>query len=125
MGLYNFQPRFVDHILAGKKTHTIRAARKIVDSPGKTMHLFTGLRQKGARLLFRAPCVKRESIQIEFAAGIFMISIDGQVLDREERELLAMRDGFSSFADMMQFWTGRLPFAGHVFHWDFSKRILR
>ena len=38
-------------------------------------------------------------------------------LDSGECEQLARRDGFASFAEMMKFWDGRLPFYGHVFHW--------
>jgi hypothetical protein len=34
MGLYNFQRRFLSHILAGQKTYTIRAIRKHPDKPG-------------------------------------------------------------------------------------------
>lgn len=50
MGLYNFQKRFVPFILSGAKTHTIRALRAHPDKPGDTLHLYTGLRQKGAKL---------------------------------------------------------------------------
>ena len=65
MGLYNFKAQFVPFILDGSKTHTIRAERKHGDVPGRTMHLYTGLRHKGARLLFRAPCVRVDFIRIE------------------------------------------------------------
>jgi hypothetical protein len=113
MGLYNFKAQFVPHILNGSKTHTIRATRAHVDKPGNTVHLYTGLRQRGARLLMRATCTKVEAIHIENDA---MVSIDGLWLDPSEREQLARRDGFGNFAEMMQFWEGRLPFAGHIIH---------
>lgn len=68
MGLYNFQPRFVAAIRAGAKTHTIRAPRKggREDGPGDTMHLYTGLRHKGAERLLDPPpvCARVESIVI-------------------------------------------------------------
>lgn len=51
MGLYNFQSRFVPFIIAGKKTHTIRAIRVHPDKPGNTLYLYTGLRTKKAKLL--------------------------------------------------------------------------
>ena len=38
-------------------------------------------------------------------------------LDAIEERALAHRDGFNSFAAMMTFWDGRLPFYGHIFHW--------
>jgi hypothetical protein len=114
MGLYNFQARFVPFILSGAKTHTIRAIRANPDKPGNTLHLYTGLRQKGARLLMRAPCVKVEEVEID--ANHF-IKIDGEELSTDEYEALAVRDGFSSFHGMMEFWDGRLPFKGHIIHW--------
>jgi hypothetical protein len=133
MGLYNFQSRFVEKILSGEKTHTIRATRKFLDVPGCTMHLYTGLRTKQARLLMRVPCVKRETVyiglnpaQVMATKGVEMglyapewyhVQIDGQILDFAERELLATRDGFTDFQEMMQFWRGRLPFDGHIYHW--------
>lgn len=128
MGLYSFQPRFVPKILAGEKTHTIRAIRANPDKPGNLLHLYTGLRQKGARLLMRVPCVRIEEITISLYTAVWdpptgdlwtrrVIQIDGQPLSLDEYEALARRDGFDSFADMMKFWEGRLPFRGHVIHW--------
>ena len=137
MGLYNFKPRFVPYIEEGSKTHTIRAHRVVRDSVGDTMHLYTGLRQKGARLLGRFPCIKVEEIRITETQEVL---IDGVQLDREERDLLAWRDGFrldqTVFAHgdphvplhvgcfemlMMPFWVGRLPFEGEIYHWRWSK----
>lgn len=45
-------------------------------------------------------------------------------LSLDEREQLAHRDGFSSFAEMMTFWTtpkNRLPFIGNIIHWRYEK----
>lgn len=39
------------------------------------------------------------------------------LLPPDERLALSRRDGFESFAEMMKFWNGRLPFYGHIFHW--------
>jgi uncharacterized protein YqfB (UPF0267 family) len=114
MGLYNFQKRFVPMILDGSKTHTIRALRAHPDKPGNVLHLYTGLRQKGAQLLMRVRCTKVEEILIDSAC---QISIDGQLLDISEREQLARRDGFMDYVDMMCFWRGRLPFRGCIIHW--------
>jgi hypothetical protein len=115
MGLYNFKAQFVPHILDGSKTHTIRAARVHPDKPGNTLHLYTGLRQKGARLLMRAKCTKVETIEIR--AEDQTIRVDGEWLSESEEEQLAKRDGFKSHAEMMRFWEGRLPFYGHIVHW--------
>lgn len=130
MGLYNFQPRFVPFILSGAKTHTIRAVRANPDKPGNTLHLYTGLRTKKAKLLMRVPCVARANIKIcmrphaqakerkiiQYPA----VFISGVELARDEREALARRDGFTDFADMIAFWNGRLPFKGHIIFWRFD-----
>jgi hypothetical protein len=122
MGLYNFQPRFAPFIRDGRKTHTIRAQRCNPDKPGNTLHLYIGLRHKSVELLMRVPCVKVEEIFIKLApGGVPVIYIDGQPLDGDECESLSIRDGFDSFADMMQFWEGRLPFRGHIIHWKFPE----
>lgn len=128
MGLYNFHKRFAPFVLAGTKTHTIRSFRRYPDKPGNTLHLYTGLRTKKAKLLMVAKCVKIEDIRIELklysgkgvlARGLKfpVIFIDDAELTRDEMEALARRDGFNSFADMLIFWSGRLPFRGHVIHW--------
>lgn len=122
MGLYNFKAQFEAPILAGTKRHTIRALRKHPDKPGSIMHLYVGLRHPGARLLAKATCVKVDEILIagecpqskELLSGIW---VNGNLLDFGECELLAKSDGFSSFAEMMEFWRGRLPFEGHIYHW--------
>jgi hypothetical protein len=121
MGLYNFREQFTPKILSGEKQHTIRKIRAVPDKPGNTLHLYTGLRRKGARLLMRVKCTRVEEIEIR--DGIFgdenhaSISIDGVKLDRSEREALARRDGFPDLETMIQFWRGRLPFRGHIIHW--------
>jgi hypothetical protein len=147
MGLYNFQPRFVPYILDGTKTHTIRAERRHMDMPGKTMHLYTGLRHKGARLLMRVPCVKYEFVRFEVDGRVRIGGrIDGYnpddiggagvpggflELDQDEKISLAWRDGFqfpetwrkrddrgvTCFDLMMEFWRERLPWEGYILHW--------
>src|ERR1700679_3593720 len=69
MWLYNFQARFVPKILSREQAHTIRAVRANPDQPGNTLHLYTGLRHKGAKLLMRVPCVKLEEISIDSRDG--------------------------------------------------------
>lgn len=122
MGLYNFQARFVPFILSGEKTHAIRAIRANPDKAGHILHLYTGLRTKGARLLGRWPCVKVEDIRIWLETGedkepIFAVAVDGEELSHTEKEALARRDGFGDFTEMAAFWEQRLPFEGHIIHW--------
>jgi hypothetical protein len=115
MGLYNFKKQFVPHILEGEKRQTIRADRARIDKVGDTMHLYTGLRQKGAQLLGRPTCIAVQEIEINSNG---YVSIDGERLLLDEMERLARADGFDSYAHMMEFWEGRLPFRGHIFHWE-------
>lgn len=122
MGLYNFQPRFIPPILAGEKTHTIRARRQHADKAGNTMHLYTGLRHPGAQLLMRVPCVMVESIIIATNHAIW---IDRNLLTSDESQQLARRDGFDGFGDMMAFWDGRLPFQGAIFHWTPDAAVVK
>lgn len=122
MPAYNFQVHFRTPITNGQKTHTIRAPRKRRTKPGEILSLYTGMRTKSCDLIFRAPCVKVEEIEIDVIVGIGpRIRIDGLTLDESEREALARRDGFASLADMLAFWDGRLPFLGEIIHWDFRK----
>jgi hypothetical protein len=129
MGLYNFQKRFVPFILSGKKQHTIRATRKHSDTPGNICHLYTGLRVKGATMLLgRFPCTRVETIEIVSGCSeddtcncSAIVLVAGVELDKTEREKLAKLDGFKTFAEMAQFWKGRIPFAGHIIHWKWSK----
>lgn len=161
MGLYNFKPRFVPYILGGTKRHTIRAERKGAnDVPGRWMHLYTGLRHKGATLLFRAPCIRTEFVRITEDHRVFIGASFGHEscrpygeghlvpggfveLTADERDLLAWRDGFridgtvmeitdpptaphiGCFALMMQFWSGRLPFEGLIYHWGYDRRVTK
>src|SRR5690348_14703111 len=96
--LLGFKARFAPFVEDGTKTHTIRATRKNPPRAGEICHCYTGLRQKGARLLGRWPCVKVEEILLEWLAierGMtIIISIDGVELDQAEANALAYRDGF-------------------------------
>jgi 5-keto 4-deoxyuronate isomerase len=114
MGLYNFKPQFVPFILDGRKTHTIRAARIHRQKLGGIMHLYTGLRQRGAKLLMRAECTEIQLIAILENGAVI---VDGARLDAGERDALAISDGFENFERMLDFWNGRLPFSGEILHW--------
>ena len=129
MALINFQKRFVPKILAGEKTHTIRAWRKHPVKVGETLHLYTGLRQRGARLLMRVPCTKALPITLSrgnewmYSQGEHVIrpqiEIAGSLLALDEMEALAVRDGFASLFEMASFWDLNKPFSGQIIHWRF------
>jgi hypothetical protein len=121
MPALNFKPQFVPKIESGEKQHTIRALRQDGrdPKPGDTLYLYTGLRQKGARKLMEAPCVKVQDIQISWIG----IVIDGDTLSPDERHLLAVRDGFTGWLNMLDFWRKRInqlhpvPWRGKIIHW--------
>lgn len=137
MGIYNFQPRFVPFIESGQKTHTIRAPRRNRDSRGSVMHLYVGLRRKGARLIRRVRCTAVENIVISKTGQVYVSQISwapewairkptecGFVkLSSDERDALAKRDGFSCFSEMIEFWKGRLPFIGNIYHWEYPREV--
>lgn len=121
MGLYNFKKRFAPFVTDGTKRHTIRAKRVHPDKVGNTVHLYSGLRTRHAKLLGRSTCVRMEEINISESQQVF---VDGEELSLSEKNALAFCDGFRSrgiaraFEEMMEFWKGRLPFAGHIIHWS-------
>jgi hypothetical protein len=124
MGAYNFQDQFVPDIEADRKRHTIRAARKYPDKPGKLLYLYNKLRTKKARLLKIRRCVRVQHISIERHTTngdteLFFVRIDGYgPLMFDEANQLARSDGFKNLEAMMEFWDGRLPFAGDLIHWE-------
>lgn len=130
--LLGFKKRFVPLVEDGSKTHTIRAKRKLRPRAGETCHCYTGLRQKGARLLGRWKCVKVEEIKIyECGGGRFSVWIGDQELTPDEKDALAWRDGFRSrgvagaFGEMVEYWTrlhpkaGPIAFEGDLIHWEY------
>ncbi len=129
--LLNFKKQFQPLILDGSKTHSIRGERKDQKrpEPGETLHLYTGLRQRGAEFILRAPCLRTESVNISRRGYLEYISIARIELSFGEADTLAWRDGFrphgklvrGSFEEMMKFWKGRLPFRGWITYWDYSK----
>lgn len=130
MALLGFKDRFVPLIESGAKRHTIRGIRADIKI-GTRLDLYARPRQKGMRLIFRAPSVKVERIQVTpvyFGDGgsRAAIAIEGVWLEDDEREAFAVRDGFRDFDDMCEFWkvNRELPFEGCVIHWDFEKRTM-
>jgi hypothetical protein len=121
MGAYNFQPQFEQPIIIGAKRHTIRAPRRNEDRPGKTFYGFLGMRTSACRKIIQAPYIKNEQIVIEPPSGL--IEVAGIKLAKDEREALAIADGFPSLLVMMQFWRKVKLFQGLIHHWDFERRV--
>lgn len=119
MGAYNFKPRFATAVVLGEKTHTIRAYRRHMDTPGGCLHLFTGMRTTQCQLLGRHPAAKQSSNVVIQPDGIL---VGERWLTYGETDALAVRDGFPrGFGEMLDFWRGRLPFTGFMAHWRWSR----
>lgn len=111
MVAYSFKQRFEAPILAGTKRQTIRAERKRHAREREELQLYTGMRTKHCRLIGRANCLEVAKITILFndddgeAEGIilpgmgFPGGLDG----------FARSDGFSSWAELKQFWRDNHP----------------
>lgn len=148
--ILGFQDQFVPFVEDGSKTHSIRAGERW--KVGMRADLFRNVRQKNMSLIFRAPVVKVQEIEIipppdDFRCPLCgspeihchepysRILIDGEELGSDERDLFAWRDGFrpwpdaptlttTAFDHMMTFWRGRLPFHGQIIHWDYAARFM-
>lgn len=139
-----FKPQFHDYVLNGTKTHTIRKGHRW--RVGMRLDAFANVRQKDMRLLLRVPVIKVEDIRIEYGEPLFPVFIAGELLDEDERNVLAWRDGFrfkrgsrdpnddfgagylGCFGLMMDFWIREHgvrfePFVGQIVHWDFAERF--
>jgi hypothetical protein len=133
--LLGFKPRFAQYVEEGSKTHTIRAKRKIPPKVGETCHCYTGLRQKGARLLGRFRCVRVESIvirHIERPGVPLCVEIEGIQLSPDETDAFFWRDGFRPMLEAFavhhsiemaaDFWKlGETSFEGYLIHWEYTR----
>jgi hypothetical protein len=143
-----FKDQFIPYVLDGSKTHTIRGGERW--KVGMRADLYSRPRQKGMTLLFRAPVVRVESIEIRVVSGHIdgwprnelcpihlktIVMIDGSPLDEDERNRFAWQDGFrkdhwkGSFFQMMHFWTkthqiAKEPFHGQIIHWSYIQRSM-
>lgn len=121
MPLLNFTPQFVGPIRARTKQQTIRASRKNPIEAGDRLFLYCGLRQPGAYRILPEPvtCTRVEPISIGAAGHLIpgIVILGGNPLSDDEREALAVADGFSGWPEMRDFFQDRLPFAGQIVYW--------
>lgn len=130
MPILNFKPQFVEPIREGRKNHTIRADRKIPIKAGDKCYLYCGLRHKGAFRILPEPatCTKALPIRILLGRPGPHVIIDGQDLNDDECEALAIADGFPNWSAMALFWVtehkspgkgfGWVDFSGQIIHWE-------
>lgn len=107
MAAFSFQRRFVEPILAGTKTGTIRRERKGGWRPrvGMELQLYYGLRTRRAQMIGRATCAGVVSITIDLAACVIFLAGDVVGISEGSRlDAFARSDGFKSWPDMYHFW---------------------
>jgi uncharacterized protein YqfB (UPF0267 family) len=127
--LLGFKQRFVEPILSGRKTQTIRNPRKIRPKVGEVMHMYTGLRTKYCKFI----CNNHKLISIQNitisawckANNIKVrVSVDKRILTASEIEELAIRDGFDNTADFAWYFLDGKPrykAKMELYHWtDFK-----
>jgi hypothetical protein len=115
VALIGFKKRFAEAVSCGFKRQTVRAMRKHPIRQGETLHLYTGLRQKWARLLARLVCIYAAPVYLDLNLAV----VDGAKLSFEERADFAHQDGFTgwaAFIDCIRELHG-LPFEGQVIRW--------
>ena len=131
--ILGFKDQFIPYIEEGSKTHTIRSGFRW--KVGMRADLYERPRQKGMRLIFRAPAVRVQEIEIRAVAvpddiETLEVRIDHSLLDPAETEALFRRDGFRKPDTVPAvnlaygFWLGRLPFHGQIIHWDYEERFM-
>lgn len=121
MVAYNFQPEFIEPILSGRKTSTIRPNGKRRDArAGELVQLYTGMRSPDCLRLLEAPCLRAVPIEIHRACVI----ADGVRKDNPAYyDTLARIEGFASFGNLQAWFDHRygLPACGFTqICWDFG-----
>lgn len=127
MPALNFMKQFVARVEDGSKGHSIRRKRKRAWKVGDRLALYTGMRTRACRLLFRTVVTKVQDILIAVVpdAEWAVIKIDDVLLMPDEMEAFAQADGFADHAAMMAFWqkTHTLPFHGDIIHWKYPGEV--
>lgn len=125
--ILGFKDRFVPLVESGAKRHTIRAGHRW--RVGMRADLYARVRQKDMRLIFQAPVVRVQEVQMAELSNHdrrIWIAIDRQCLNHEQAIRLAKADGFAHCTDPWQefvgFFVNRLPFDGQLIHWDYEDR---
>ncbi|WP_194094815.1 ASCH domain-containing protein [Marivivens aquimaris] len=119
MVAYNFAAQFAEEVRSGRKSMTIRTARKNGHAVfGDELQLYIGMRTKNCQLLKRVTCIFAASIVIEQKR----IIVDGRVMPDPEE--LARADGFTDFEQMKAWFTklyglpySHQPFEGELICW--------
>ena len=108
------------------KLHTIREDKNDRWKPRVMIDFFINARQKNMfRFAPRVPVVSTQRILMSYAyANIIQITINGRILnDWQEKEKLAINDGFESWDDFVDYFIPIIEksengfFTGKIIHW--------
>ena len=117
-----FKKQFQAPILEGTKIHTIRKDEKERWHPGMLIHMATGTRSKYYNCFKEAKCISTQRIFMSYD-WMLHISISDRELYKEEKEQLAIKDGFADFKAFEDYWYPELlkekyqSFSGKIIHW--------
>jgi hypothetical protein len=116
MPAYSFKERFIPLIKSGAKKQTIRGKRKNQAKPGDKLYLFYGMRTKFCMRILETRCTAVKSIIIYKRGSVY---INGKQQNDDQREKLAIADGFENYETMLRWWklTNELPFKGDIIYW--------
>ncbi len=121
MVAYSFKARFVQPILDGTKTQTIRAARKRHARPGEALQLYTAMRTKQCKLIRRAKCIDVADVRLLLGTAAGVVIGYGARATHPNPDDFARLDGFKDWADMVAFWNAEHPgadcFEGVLIRW--------
>jgi len=123
MKYHTFLPQFHPLILAGSKTTTIRGSTRVKVGERFALRYWCGRPYgKGASMGFlgTAMCIHINRIELT-QHGIALCRADANPdasHPSAHPDLIAMRDGFPSWAAMRDHFGKRLPFSGVLIAWD-------
>lgn len=109
----NFSPEFVDKILSGEKTQTIR--RSLRCEIGDELQLYTGQRTKSCRFIAKAICTDTDYCAIRPEYITF-----GDADKHPSADDFARVDGFKDYKDMHDWFEKKYEsptFIGYVIKW--------
>lgn len=129
MIVFTFRQRYWAEVRTGAKTQTIRTARKRLPQVGDTVSLrgWVGAPYRSKQMRLRPDTeltavlpVKIERKGLDSLGVRVSICVAGYCLDDDEREALAVADGFASFDEMLPFFvTLKNPsYSGHLYKWS-------
>lgn len=134
MRVFMYQSGLAPKILTGEKTTTIRAFTVLKNGktgggakckPGDVLshREWTGAaRRSKQRELCRTICKETATIAIGITGQVTIY----QILPQETCEIVAKRDGFATYADLLAYFrkTHGLPFYGEIIRWDPPPKIV-